>query len=243
MKIAIMSLAYYEERMIRHFVKHYKPIINDIFILQSTIPWHGQHNDQLDMTGKYAQTLGAKVIQDHWKSETEQRNWGLKYLKDYDWVLILDPDEFILYGDLENFCGWLRQAKSIGITANMDVYWKKGYKLIPPDTHQPLVAVRPAEIDFIDKRTSNCLYPQIAPVKLHHASWMRTDIEVWNKINHYAHAIDFNIVDWYNRVWLKWAPEMHDLHPTTPFKWIQAIPATQLYSPLDIIAEELNDKY
>lgn len=222
MKIALMTICYRESRLIKKFLNHIPSWVDKKLVLVSEKPWFG---DELpdDGTAKLAEGL-ADVIVYPWETEEEQRNAGLEYLSDYDWVIVLDPDEFL---DNENWealkdCLELADAKALVVSHQL-TYWKDGYVADPPRDYQMLIAVRPG-VRFVDKRVVNTGYQEI-PVFLHHMSWAKTDKEVWDKITHYAHANDFDTEEWFEDVWKKWKPGMKDVHPTTPETLHNLIPA------------------
>ena len=214
MKIAISTIAYREERFIVPFIQHYQDKVEEILLLSTTKPWFGDA-DGTDKTPAIARSLGATVVEYPWATEHEQRNAGQEFLSDYDWIIIVDPDE---YFDDEN---WQRLIDTLETTdaealivQGQYTYWKDGYVADPPRDYQQLVAVKPG-VRFFDKRVVSSNY-EVAPVWLHHFSWARTDDEVWRKISHYAHAKDFDIKDWFESIWLKWKPGMMDVHPVSP---------------------------
>jgi len=223
MKLAIATVAYKEERFIPKFIQHYQDKVDEILVLSSTKPWNGEA-DVHDKTGTIARSLGATVIEYDWETEHDQRNAGLEYLCDYDWIIVVDPDEYFDNDNWNNLISYLEETEDEAvIVEGQYTYWKNGYVADPPRDYQQLVAVRP-NIRFVDKRVVGSPYGT-APVWLHHFSWARTDDECWRKISHYAHAKDFNIKDWFNRIWLNWTPDMKDVHPVSPDTLHNLVPA------------------
>lgn len=216
MKIAVVAVALNEERFIKPWLQHIPDWVDTKCVLVTEKPWFGDQNIFRDKTYEVAEEAGAMVVKRDWTSEHEQRNFGQDLFGDYDWIIILDPDEFL---DNNN---WYQLRKFIESEPQNDAfvvdhqltYWKDGYVADPPRDYQQLILVRPG-IRFVDKRVVNSSYG-IAPVFIHHFSWARTDIEVWEKISHYAHANDFDTDKWYTEVWKKWEPGMKDVHPTSP---------------------------
>lgn len=213
MTFGSVCIAFKEERYIVPHLKHLPDWIDEKIVLSSTQPWFGE-NVGLDKTAELAKPH-ARVIEAYWEDESSQRNTGQAIHEDKDWVVVLDPDEFI---DDEN---WAKLKDFLEkTTANAVVvegqytYWKEEWVASPPIDYQMLVAVRP-KIKFVDKRIVGSDFV-VAPVWLHHMSWRRTDEEVWNKISHYAHAHDFDIKHWYESVWKPWKPGIKDTHPVTP---------------------------
>jgi len=223
MKLAISTIAYREERFIVPFIQHYQNKVDEILVLNTSKPWNGDSNDR-DRTAAIANSLGATVITYPWKSEEEQRNAGQDYLSDFDYVLVIDPDEYFSNADFEHLLQFLEDGDPEAvIVAGQYTYWKDGFVADPARDYKQLVAVKPT-VRFVDKRVVGTGYVE-APVWLHHFSWAKTDDEVLRKITHYAHSGDFNIKEWYENVWLRWQPGMTDVHPTTPDTLHNLIPA------------------
>lgn len=219
MRVATVAVAYREKRLIQKHLKHIPNWVEEKVVLVSKKPWNG---DELpdDGTADLARAAGAVVIEHDWKTEEEQRNAGQELLIDFDWVIVLDPDEFLDNSNWQNLKNYLDVASSIYnetkayVVDHQLTYWKNGYVADPPRDYQQLVLVRP-EVRFVDKRVVGSSYG-VLPVFVHHFSWAKTDEEVWNKISHYAHASDFDIKHWYENVWKTWKPGIKDVHPTTP---------------------------
>lgn len=211
-----VCVAYKEPRFILKHLSHLPNWVTDKTVLNSTLPWNGsQERDEETAALVTSQMPWVRVIQRHWKTEEDQRNTGQLFHEDKDWVIILDPDEFL---DDE---GWDRLKQFLDTTdadavvvEGQYTMWKNGYVADPPRDYQMLIAARP-HVRFVDKRVVGTNY-RVAPVWLYHFSWARTDQEVWDKISHYGHAHDFDVADWYENVWKRWEPGVTDVHPTTP---------------------------
>lgn len=213
MKLATLAVAYNEQRLIEKHLKHIPEWIDKKLVLVSAVPWHGDY-ELPDNTDKLASKY-ADVIVYPWENEAEQRNAGLDYLSDYDWVIILDPDEFLDNTGWENLREYLKYTDHEALVCDYQLtYWKDGYVADPPRDYQMLIAVKPS-VRFAEKRVVDTGYG-VAPVKVHHFSWARTDDEVWSKITHYEHSKDFDTLRWFNEVWMNWKLGVKDVHPTTP---------------------------
>lgn len=221
MRFGSVAIAYKEERFIGKHLDHLPDWIEEKLVLNSTKPWQGEDVD--DYTGDVARAHGATVVQHDWASEHDQRNAGQDWFHDFDWIIILDPDEFLPEGAWLTLHEFLQQASGQAyVCREQFTYWKKGMRVQPQEDYKQIIAVRPS-VRFIDKRVVDSHWGY-APVSLHHFSWARTDEEVWNKISHYGHAHEFDTKDWYENVWLKNKTE--DLHPLTPPSLKSLIPAT-----------------
>jgi len=226
MKLKIETIAFREERFIPKFIQHYQDKVDEIVVLNTTVPWLGEPDGEPDKTGAIARSLGATVIEYPWPTESAQRNAGLDYCADCDWVIILDPDEYISNSDWYNLLVYLDYAEAPALVVkHQRVFWKN-MEVYPHKDYQQIIVVKPT-VRFVDKRVVNCGYGE-APVDLLHFSWARTDEEVLRKITHYAHAAELN-KDWYEKVWL--ANKKTNLHPLTPETLKGLIPAVL---PLEI---------
>lgn len=221
MRLAIETLAYQEPRLIPKFIQHYQDKVQEILALISTKPWQGKING-VDNTANIARSLGVSVIEYPWPDEHSQRNAGLDYLSDYDWIIVLDPDEFISNTDWEALVYSLEKAEAPAyVVQHQRVFWKNK-EVFPHSDYQQIIAVKP-EVRFVESRVVNCVYGEV-PVDLLHFSWARTDDEVKSKIEHYSHAKEL-IPDWYEKVWL--ANKKTNLHPKTP-ETLQALIEAEL---------------
>lgn len=213
MTYATVAIAYREARLAPKHIKHIPKWVDDVYLLVSTKPWNGEDLGDdgtaaavMDMRGRPA------VIQNYWPNEETQRNYGQALNDDKDWVIILDPDEFMSDINWDRLRDFLETTDADAVVAkHQRVFWKNK-EVYPHSDYQQLIAVRP-HVRFVDKRVVNTSYVE-APVELLHFSWARTDEEVWDKISHYAHANDFDIKKWYNEVWK--ANKTENLHPVSP---------------------------
>ena len=228
MKAAACIVAYNEHRYIAACLKQIPPWVKRIVVLESDLPWNGTPSDDAGLTKNAILGSGVPSVEHirlNWRSEAIQRNWGLGLLYEYDWVLVLDADEFYSTEDwekmrvfMEKMCG-NREVPTVG-AKSVKTYWKNtDYCLFPEDTHNPIVAVNPKVFVFHDKRsggTSDGIY--VIDITMHHLSWVKSDGEVWQKIHNWAHSNDFDKQSWYNDVWMKWTPEIaYEVHGLRPY--------------------------
>lgn len=213
MKIALSTVAYREARLLPKFLSHIPDWVEKKMVLVSKRPWKGQE-EQDDGTESIARSSGADVIVYDWVSEAEQRNAGQDYLSDFDWIVVLDPDEFlddvnwdILKDCIDLMNGWHKKAFTVN---HQRVFWKDK-EVFPHTDYKQVILVRPSA-RFVENRVVNCAYEEL-PVELCHFSWSRTDEEIKSKINHYSHA-DELIPNWYEKVWK--SNKAINLHPKTP---------------------------
>lgn len=234
MKIAVLSVAFNESDIICACIKNWKGKVDKHLVLVSTLPWNGSPREY-DGTIKIAENLGAQVISRYWENEQEQRNWGLAYLYEYDYIIIVDPDELYTkesqdillkrLNDPFDYINKTHQKIPTFTCCEMVTYWKTtDYILDPKDSHLPIIALDPKQVRFSDKRgcrmksdgsgyVSQC--EPLSGVVTHHLSWVKSDQKVKEKIETYAHSGDFNTDYWFNEVWLKW--KLEEKKPCRPY--------------------------
>lgn len=216
MKVASVLTCFNEERFIKKHLDHIPDWVEEKVVLLSEEPWYGT-NDEPDKSEELAIEAGATLLKYKWLTETSQRNAGQEYLDDYDWILNLEPDEFLSNEDWNKLREFLEDATGDAYAINQRVFWGQGYESDPPEDFVPIIVTRP-KVRFIDKRCIDSNWSVLPDITLLHFAWARTDKEIWKKISHYSHAVDFDINDWYQNVWL--ARKTENVHPTTP----EAIP-------------------
>lgn len=232
MNYGSVAIAYEEPRFIVPHLMHLPIPQENRLVLNSINPWNGVGESNPETA--FIAEAHATVIRSSWPTEESQRNTGQDIHLGKDWVIVLDPDEFLTRKDWDTLFNFLENTDADAVVCEGQyTYWKNGYVADPPKDYQQLIAVRP-HVQFVDKRVVGTGF-KVAPVWVHHFSWARTNEEVLNKINHFAHADELDWRKWYEEVWLKWTPEMFDVHPKTPETLHKMIPATLPYE-----LEELN---
>lgn len=187
--------------------------IEEQVVLLSSVPWYGK-NEEPDQSEELAFAAQAAVIKHNWYDETNQRNAGQEFLSDYDWILNLEPDEFLSDDSWAKLYTFLEQAEGDAYVIKQRVFWGKGFESDPPEDFVPIVVTRPS-VRFIDKRVIDSEWTYLPDdIELLHFAWARTDEEIWKKISHYSHAVDFDTDRWYKEVWL--SRNTTNVHPTTP---------------------------
>jgi len=232
MKIAALTVAFREAAFIRANVRQFKPFNIDHLVLNSSVPWRGTYIT--DNTEELAKSEGALVRTGVWENQAEQFNEGLDILKDYDWVLIVDADEFYERKNILRLKNKLEETKADAITTPiMEVYWKNfNYRIVPTQSDGPIIAIKPNQ-KFTNKRSSDCIKESF-PLKMHHLSYVRSNKDMMKKITVFEHSYEFDVVKWYYDVWLKWDTSMVNLHPVVPHQFQRAV-----YDPLPKEIREL----
>lgn len=214
-KIAVCAICYNESQYISAFIRQWQGFVDKVVVLVSSLPWNGTPSEY-DGTADIAKRAGAEVIIGFWENEAAQRNWGLAYLYNYDYVITCDPDEFFLREDKEKIIKALSEKNEMAVwEANkMRTFWKTpGYIFDPPDKHKPVIAINPKKGRFKENRSAQPFAgnnPYLEPVgrldvTCYHFSWVKSDDKIKEKIDHFSHS-DIVRPNWFDEVWMKWRP-------------------------------------
>lgn len=212
MKVASVATAYNEATFIGKHLKHIPDWVDKQVVLITEKPWYGEELPD-DGTAKIVEDCGAVPIVYPWPDEVVQRNAGQDYLSDYDWILNLEPDEFLDDENWEILRKFLETATAPAYAVKQRIFWGKGFESDPPEDFVPIIVTQPW-VRFVDKRNINTPWEVLPGNTLLHFAWARSDEEIWKKVSHYSHAVDFDVKDWYENVWL--ARKTENVHPTTP---------------------------
>ncbi len=206
-----------------------------ILVLIANAPWNGPaRSTEGTVNGVMSFRDPDKKIQlvrGNWKTETQQRNEGLRLLKSLgiQYCFVVDADE--VYDPLELrrmmiFAPCLPEIDCWHIS--MVTYWKSyRYRIDPPEQFQPPVLLRIGQARFVEHR--NAKGGRHAPVPrhvavMHHLSYARSDAEIWTKIHSFSHAPEVK-PDWYERVWKGWDRDhsVQNLNPAYPGAYARAV--------------------
>jgi glycosyltransferase involved in cell wall biosynthesis len=222
MRVAVSICAYNETTLLKAALRQFPDWIEKIVVLVSQSPWRGTASpDSYKTIATLRERKDTRLqwMAGDWKNEEDQRNYGLGMLHEYDWVLTLDADEYFTKAGWQEIRENMEDWGSCNVlVANMRTYWKTSdYRWEPGDTHKPTVAVRPLKTSFHDKREVTAILNRQVRPDLHHFSWVRTDDEVFQKVQNYMHATDFDGMAWYGNIWKAWsedkAEQMNNLRP------------------------------
>ena len=220
MEISVCTIAYNEAEWIRACVEQFRPLAARHVVLVSATPWFGSAVRD-DGTAEIARQAGAEVYVQAWRTESEQRNWGLARLYDSDYVLIADADELYTRSGVGRLSAYLEQMREPCFRASeMRTYWKTtDYVCDPLEAWDaPVIAVDPKRVKFCMQRQvqpiaeNRRLKPPALPVTLHHMSWVKSDEKILEKIRTFSHAEHIR-PGWYENVWQRWTPELDDIAP------------------------------
>lgn len=213
MKIASVCCVYNEAHYLPRHLKHMPKWVDEQIVLLSEKPWYGEELPD-DGSEDLAKECGATVLKYAWPNEEEQRQAGQDYLSDCDWILNLEPDEFLSNEDWEKLHQFILSDPPLdAYVIKQRVFWGKGMESDPPEDFKPIILTRPS-VSFPEKRNVNTAWDVIPDIILLHFAWARTDAEIWKKVSHYSHAVDFDTKKWFDEVWM--ARKTENVHPTTP---------------------------
>jgi len=222
MKVSACICVYNETTLLKAALKQYPEWVDRIIVLVSQMPWRGSGTADAFKTIELLRGWKDKRVEmvvNNWRNEEDQRNFGLGILADNDWVITMDADEYFTKEGWDELHDSMREWGACDvIVAGMRTYWKSAdYRWEPPDMHKPTIAVRPKRTSFFDKREVTANLNRQMRSTMHHFSWVRTDEEVFQKVQNYMHADDFQGMEWYGNIWKAWsedkAKEMTNLRP------------------------------
>lgn len=221
MRVAALTVAFGESHFIAACIQQFDGVVCDHLVLVAERPLEG--DEVGDDTAELAARAGAHVETGAWESQADHLNHGLSLLASYDWVLIVDADEFYTAESIRALFLAMSRSRADAITApHMKVYWKTAdWELVPDQTDNPIVAIRPS-CRFRFMRQADCSKEPMAGW-MYHFSYVRNDAEMLRKIRSFEHAREFDTQRWYEGTWLAWTLTSTDLHPLTPAKFKRAL--------------------
>lgn len=245
-KFATHVLLFGQDKWIMRNIENAYPHVERIYVAYSKQPWAYNPNAKnlyknsfdLDMIRKSEFIDKITIIEDVWNTEEEQRNaCAEQATKDgMDFLIIHDADEFYFDDDFKMI------IQHIIDNPNFDYYkigwkcfWKTFGNILLGENGESIVGYPEfcinlkKKVRFASKRrpTSSEFYtiPPVVGV-CYHGSYVLSNEELLQKINTWGHTNDFNKEHWYNEIWVKWTPEMRNLHLVNPSAWSQAVPFT-----------------
>ncbi len=243
-KFATHVVLFGQDKWIMRNIANAYPHVHQIYVAYSEQPWtynpnaRNVYKNSFDLNLIHNSPYADKVtiIEGVWATEEDQRNACAEEAAKagMDYLLIHDADEF--YHDHE-FYEVLRYIRD---NPNHDYYkiaWHcfwKSFKYVLLDAKGDDITGYPEfcinlkrGVRFQSKRRPNKTNFTIIPSSYgvcYHGSYVLTDKELQEKINTWGHTNDFNKEYWFKEKWLKWTPEMVDLHLVSPSAWSRAVP-------------------
>ena len=239
MKFAAHMLLFNCQRTFLAAVENCGPFVDRIYCAYSKEPWGYNPNAKnffpntfdLDILKRSKYYEKIALIEGNWDLEEDQRNsCRVRAQEDgMDFLIIHDADEFYTQRDYQ------RNIESIEKNPYFDVYktpwcsyWKNLDWIIVNDKGEHVIGYPEfainlkKEVSFVRARCVNSDNCYIIDGLCHHLSYVLSDDEVWNKINTWGHAHQFDQNLWYKEKWLDWKPNSRNLHPVYPKAWRRA---------------------
>ena len=233
-------------------VQRIYPVVDKVIFLVNFNPWFGgPFQDAVKNTLSMIFEIPDpekkfEITIEYWVNEAEQRNAGLRILKDkkISWCFIVDDDELYSRCELESVKHMLdTYAVHAAYLIYHQIYWKNRDTIIEGEEgilfgSFPTFARTDGTVNFNENRMilvnkDHTWYSLFADVIVcHHMSYIRSDEEMRRKIQSFSHADDV-IPDWYERVWL--GDVITNLHPSVGPRFKRTLPASNSKYQLKVI--------
>ncbi len=238
-KFATHVLCFGQDKWIERNIKNAYPHVDKIYLSYSELPWsYNKESKELFRTETNLDFLEpymdkVELISGEWDTEEEQRNACSSKAKEdgIDFLFIQDADEFYFHDGFEEM------KRSIVKNPSYDTYrcpcytfWKDVNILTSPEgnfvTGYLYACINlKTNSEFVNKRATKIgRVFDIHSTICYHMSNVLSDEEMYRKVKTWAHHHDFDVDRWYENVWMKWTPEMKNLHPVQPHGWREAVP-------------------
>lgn len=235
--IAAFYCVYDDDEWLSYSIASIYDAMDRIYFFVATAPWNGVITDN-SKTISCIQCFPdpenkIRLLRGDWRDEVEQRNQALEIMiKDgFTYAFIVDADEIYDTSSLKNMLAYACSRPEVGCWHCWFIhYWKSaGYRINPPEKHNPPVLLRLGTGSFIEYR--NCLSTlphQLIPAEIgfcHHMSYARTDQQIHRKITSFSHSHQIK-PDWFESVWKAWDLDrsIKDLCPYNPGAFHEAVP-------------------
>jgi len=241
MKFATHIVLFGQDKWILKNIENAYPHVDKIYIAYGEKPWgynptaRSTYKNSFDLNliknSKYIDKI--HIVEGDWLTEESQRNTCVDLAKEegIDYLMIHDADEFYFHDDFEQMKMFITDNPNYDIyTCGWISFWKS-FKYVTVANLSSNIVGHPQifinvknGVRFERKRKpTGSQIINIPDVICYHASYVLTDVELQEKLKTWGHHNDFNIDAWYNNIWLKWTPEMINMHPVNPSVWYKAI--------------------
>jgi hypothetical protein len=241
MKFATHIVLFGQDKWIMKCIENAYSHVDRIYIAYSEKPWgynpnaRNTYRNSFDLNiikqSKYINKI--TIIEGDWLTEESQRNACVDRAKgdNIDYLMIHDADEFYFHDSFEQIKMFIVNHPAYDIyTCGWISFWKN-FKYITVSNLSTKIVGNPQifinlkkDVKFINKRRPNgSQIINIPNAICYHASYVLTDAELQEKLKTWGHHNDFNVDAWYNNIWLKWTPNMTNIHPVNPPAWCKAI--------------------
>jgi len=235
MKIGAIVAVNCDKENIWYCLRGIYDFCDEVVVVYSDVTWTGTKKE--DETVKIIDTFPdedrkLKIIKGSFLTQPEQRNVGLKYLKEnnFDYVFVVDSDEFYSPSTLTSARGFIaKNPNKLAFRVFFRQMWKTlEWVLVPNKEFFAFFKLLP-EFNFTgpsrqayygtksrsSKKHILMNMETIHNVDCFHLTCVCSDAYMKEKLltRNYRDKV---ISRWFENVWLKWTPEMKNLHPTKP---------------------------
>jgi hypothetical protein len=239
MRIATHVLLFGQDKWILRNLENAYPHVDIIYVSYSKKPWTYNPNARnlYNNTANIQELSKSKwwdkvhLITGEWETEEQQRNACVNCaLRDgIDYLIIHDADEFYLHREFQRVIQYIKDNPDYDYyKVGWYCFWKSFKNLLMGPNGSGIIGYPEFAINlnrgiyFQSKRRPIGSNVNIIPTDVatcYHGSYVLTDEELLTKINTWGHTNDFDKHYWFNEKWLKWTPDMKDLHLVTPSDW------------------------
>jgi hypothetical protein len=248
-KVAAVYVVYEDSGYLTESVRRAYYCVDKILFLLNFNPWNGTPNNSglvetyKTVLNMYDPLKKIEIISASWVTEEEQRNFGLRHLRknEIDWCFIIDDDEMYNFHDLKNQITRVKNDSNSVYLSPHQVYWKtRNWAIGNLVEALPSFAKTDGSVYFTKARAvmverGNSWHTFLSSELIcHHLSYVRSDDKMLRKIRTFSHADDIKDV-WYDKVWMKWTPDMEKIHPNqdNPGSFSKAVDAQTLSRKLE----------
>jgi len=247
MSLGAVYCAYNACDFLPESVQRIYPVVDKVVFLVNFKPWFGESFSAVPGTLNMILSIPDPdqkflVVVGYWKNEAEQRNAGLKLLRDnkIDWCLIVDDDELYNLGQLKKVKYMLENySEHAAYLIYHQIYWKNRETIIEGIFGSfPTIARTDGTVNFNENRMIKVnsghtwFSLSVESILCHHMSYVRSDVEMKRKIESFSHADEID-PDWYEKVWL--GDVVENLHPSAGPRFKRALRASESKYQLDTI--------
>jgi hypothetical protein len=241
MKVKAITLLAYDTAFMIESIKTYVDIVDEIYVGldENRQTWAGGTYELEPGIVDRLKALSPKIriLEDQFyipglstmENDTRERNFLSSHIEDFDYILSVDSDEFLLNPeDLRDFLAAEKREEVCILGSWVTVYkeLESGY-LVIANSEGPDLGDVPILTDrtdrFVNARWTKQNYV-MSPAVLLHFSWARSEEELRKKLDNWSHKEDLG-TERHLELWLN-ANERNyknykNFHPVTPEAWPQ----------------------
>jgi len=231
-RFGLECVAFNDTDFLEASLRIFQPFVDKIVVLAGSKSWMGNISND-GTVEKIVNPLTKEfnnihLLKGNWRTEADQRNEGLDYLKECDYVFIVDADEMWPTESIHKVQEFIVKKSGYNIfTTNWNTRFKNiNWRVDPREPFKPIITINNKKgLKFSKARTiassyetSNMLIPERILV-VEHFSYVRSEHpKIKEKLRAFSHANEvLNGIDWwYENIYLGADLDSRYLHPTNP---------------------------